>query len=53
MSILSLMSSLLFVGCGEETPKEYDLSMYCGNDSTQNLISEDSDCDSTIVAEDC
>ena len=48
---LSLLFSLNLLACGEKETE--DLSDYCGEDSANNLIAEDGDCDGILTADDC
>jgi len=48
----------LMIGCLEEaketeTEETTDLTAYCNEDETQNLLAEDGDCDGILTAEDC
>ena len=47
-----ILFSFLFA-CSEDKSTTTDNQLYCFEDATQNLISEDGDCDGILTADDC
>ena len=52
MYLFGVFSIGLFA-CAEEEKEETDYTMYCDEDPSMSLLSEDADCDGVLTADDC